>query len=52
MARKQKAPVGRPMKPLPKLDTTPEKLAKELLKQRPLVDVEREQKGSEQLGLG
>ncbi len=33
---------GRPKTPLPKLNTTPKKLAKELLKQRPLHEVEQE----------
>ncbi len=36
---------GRPVRVLPKLQTTPEALAKALLKQRPLKDVEQEQKG-------
>lgn len=35
---------GRPVRVLPKLQTTPEALAKALLKQRPLRDVEQEQK--------
>ena len=34
---------GRPVRVLPKLQTTPEALAKVLLKQRPLKDVEQEQ---------
>lgn len=41
---KGKAQVGRPPKPLPRLNTTPEKLAAELLKQRPLVEVEAEKR--------
>ena len=36
---------GRPVRVLPKLQTTPEALAKALLQQRPLKDVEHEQKG-------
>ena len=36
--------IGRPPKPLPELNTTPEKLAKELLKQRPLHEVELEKR--------
>ena len=44
--RSQKPRSGRPPQPLPKLQTTPETLAKELLKQRPLKDVEQEQRGS------
>jgi len=35
---------GRPPNELPLLNTTPERLAEELLKQRPLRDVEAEQK--------
>ena len=35
---------GGPVRVLPKLQTTPEALAKALLKQRPLKDVEQEQK--------
>ena len=42
--KKDKKPAGRPKKPLPKLNTTPETLAKELLKQRPLHDVELEKR--------
>lgn len=45
MANKGKKPLGRPPAELSRLNTTPEKLAKELLKQRPLVDVEQERKG-------
>ena len=36
--------IGRPPEPLPKLNTTPEKLAKFLLQQRPLRDVELEKR--------
>ena len=43
--RKHKLRTGRPRRELPKLKATPETLAKELLKQRPLKDVEQEQKG-------
>ena len=42
--KERKPRTGRPPEPLPKLNTTPEKLAKELLKQRPLHDVEREKR--------
>ena len=43
--KKERNPrTGRPPEPLPKLNTTPEKLAKELLKQRPLHDVELEKR--------
>ena len=35
---------GRPEQPLPRLNTTPEALAKELLKQRPLREVEAERR--------
>ena len=46
MTKKDRKPrTGRPKQPLPKLNTTPEALAKELLKQRPLRDVEQERKG-------
>ncbi len=44
--RKSKPKRGRPPEPLPKLETTPEALAKALLGQRPLRDVEREQKAA------
>ena len=40
----RKKRVGRPQKPLPRLNATPEELAKELLKQRPLHDVELEKR--------
>lgn len=42
--KKPKKPVGRPPQPLLHIDTSPEALAKELLKQRPLREVEKEQK--------
>ncbi len=42
--KEPKPPAGRPPEPLPKLNTTPEKLAKELLKQRPLHNVELEKR--------
>ncbi len=44
MAKKdlRKGQRSRPTIPLPKINTTPEKLAKELLKQRPLREVEQE----------
>ena len=46
MAKKEhKKRTGRPRQQLPKLQATSETLAKELLKQRPLKDVEQEQKG-------
>ena len=45
MPKKHKKRIGRPRRELPKLQTTPEALAKTLLKQRPLRDVEQEQKG-------
>ena len=45
MRKKHKNRTGRPARKLPKLQTTPETLAKVLLKQRPLKDVEQEQKG-------
>ena len=43
--KKHKGRTGRPVTLLPKLQATPEALAKELLKQRPLRDVEQEKKG-------
>ncbi len=43
-AKDGKLRTGRPPEPLPKLNTTPENLAKELLKQRPLHDVELEKR--------
>lgn len=42
--KKARAKRGRPPKPMPKLNTSPENLAKVLMKQRPLVDVESEQR--------
>ena len=41
----KKKRTGRPVRVLPTLQTTPEALAKTLLKQRPLKDVEQEHKG-------
>ena len=41
----KKKRTGRPVRVLHTLQTTPETLAKALLKQRPLKDVEQEQKG-------
>ena len=46
MTEQHKPKRGRPSEALPKLNTTPETLAKELLTQRPLRDVEREQKAA------
>ena len=43
--KEHKPRTGRPRRELPKLKTTPETLAKELLKQRPLKEVEQEHKG-------
>ena len=45
MSKKHKKRTGGPRHQLPKLQTTPAALAKEMLKQRPLRDVEQEQKG-------
>ena len=42
--KKRKRQVGRPAMPLPRLNATPEALARELLKQRPLVNVEEERR--------
>ncbi len=45
MAKKRvKKQVGRPTTPLPQLNVKPEALAKELLKQRPLREVEKDRK--------
>ena len=46
MTTRSKPKRGRPPEPLPKLETTPEALAKALMGQRPLRDVEREQKAA------
>ena len=48
VTQKKSKRIGRPVRLLPKLQTTPEALAAALLKQRPLRDVEQEQRG----GLG
>ena len=42
MTKKHKKRAGRPSHKLPKLQTSPKALAKVLLKQRPLRDVEQE----------